>query len=221
MSSDFQRLQAAMDDIHRIGQDRAADSWSRLPEATRATLLGGQISPRMWGLSFGYELGRLFTRHISDPDMAEWAVDHARAVAEEDIDVLALRHVARILAGEDSVMLGSAVFAAMEGVWASPHPPADDGNPVPRVDDPVTTPFDGIVDHLWSSRGDITIGPFRLAGFLELIAGVVLGVLVWVPATLAVTYGLLHGEVSGGNLVKSAIGWLGVMTAILWLMSPK
>lgn len=125
-----------------------------------------------------------------------------------------------MLAGTDPVMLASAVVAAMDGVGASDFPSAN-ASPVPRGDQEVTTPFDGIVDRLWSSREDITIGPFRLAGFLELIAGVVLGVLVWVPATLAVTYRLLHGEVSGGNILRGALGWLGLVIAFLWLMSPK
>ena len=212
-ASDTQRISAAMADIQRIAKVRAADSWDRLPEPARTALLRRRISQEMWGLLFGYQLGRYMTRAVVDATSADAALPDAWAVPDDMIDALAIDHVNRILRADDSVLEAAPVMQVFQNVESS--------GPAPR--EHLATPFDGLVYRLWGSieENGITIGPLRLVGVLEGIVGYFFGLLAWIPATLAETYRLIHGERTIRTLAKAAVLWLGVVVAVAWLLSPK
>jgi hypothetical protein len=219
-------LRDGLGEIERIAQERATESWARLPDTSRGQLTARQIDEFVWSQSFGVQLGRFLRTGIHGPDTLREAVLRAQAIGELAVDDLAIRHVGTILAGQDPVLNGAATFRLTDGLLGAsttsgPFTPPEQRSSR-RIGRPMETPFDRIVDRIWNDDNDrVTIGPFRLAGALELVAGAVMLALVWVPGTLAVTYRLLHGDIRWGNLAKGTVGWVGVAMAVTWLISMR
>ena len=218
----YEQIREAMEAIDGIARSRAAESWGRLPDSAREALTQQGFDERLWGPSFGYELGRFLRTGVTGPESASAAIVRALSLDDVAVDELAQEHVNRVLAGRDSTLNLAAASAFMDAVSNPSGPLPPDAPRRSLRSHQVRTPFDDLVNRIWpDDRDDIRILGVRLAGGFELVAGAVLLLLVWVPGTLAVTYRLLHREVSPGNLAKAVIGWLGIIAVITWLVTPR
>lgn len=212
-------------------QTLAERAWDRHLDAVQiATLRDLNIDRRGWTLRFGYQLFLVVIMH-GVPDS-----DHTLNVRLEALvprlSEFAATYVRRLhgetrTEGADRLTQDATMMALIDARFSE----ADNGDPreAPTVNSlrlPLNgslkqereTPFDGFIRTLTPKGDRVTIGPYVLAGGLELMALAAIVVISWVPLTLASTWRLaVFGEWSLWNLVKASIGWFTVLLVALEL----
>lgn len=127
-------------------------------------------------------------------------------------------------AGSDSLSEDAALFAVIDAKFreAASEQPSDDpiARALRRPLDPDRslvreTPFDSLIRRLTPKGDRIVIGPFALAGGLELMGMAVIAVLAWIPLTLASSWRLVaFREVTAWTIVKAGVGWLVILLTL-------
>ena len=208
-------------------EDLADRTWDLLSGSQLAALAELEIDRRGWSLRFGQHLFSMDLEASPAPLTLRDAQLRGLTFPREGLDNLVDGYVRRLhgevrAEGVDKMGQAALDFAYLDRLWQSQpgEKPLDDPvwqalhEPL-HTDRDDSTPFDGFIDRLWPKGDEVVVGPFRLAGGLELAALIIIVIVLWIPLTLASTWRLIvFRRPTAWLLSKAAIGWLVAIAVI-------